>query len=45
MFPTRISIKKESGRALFLLFPTFYYFQLNDFLIRYYPPPGISWSS
>ena len=38
--------KKESGRALFLLFPLLHYFQLNAyFFTHYYPSPGIIWSS
>ena len=33
--------KKDSGQVLyFLLFPTFYYFQLNAFFTHYYSPLG-----
>ena len=45
VFLVRISIKKESGRALFFCHFRLFYFQLNAFFTHYYPPPGITWSS
>ena len=42
MFLIRISIKKESGQAVFFVF---YYFLLHAFFTHYYIPLGICWSS